>query len=744
MKGKKLLTLLFGLMLALGLATTSLAAEKGDVVILYTNDVHCGVDQSVDSETNEVTNIGYAGVAAYKKDLEAQLGEENVLLVDAGDAIQGEAIGTLSKGDYLVEIMNYLGYDYATYGNHEFDYGMDKTLALEEKADYTYLSCNFTDLKTGKSVAAPYAVIEAQGHKIALVGISTPESFTKSTPTYFQDENGNYIYGFCEGNKGQDLYDCVQAAIDAAKSEDAEIIIALGHLGIDQESSPWTSREVIANVSGLTAFIDGHSHSTIAGETVKGKDGKDVLLSSTGTKLKNLGQLVIKADGSVTTELVAAKDCTEIDPDTDAFVKAIEEKNAALLNTVVAASDVDLTINDPSTGKRMIRSHETNLGDLCADAYRTVTGADIAFVNGGGIRTSIAAGDITNNDIIKVHPFNNTACVVEATGQEIVDALEMASRSAPGESGGFLQVSGLMYSVDTFVESTVTTDDKGMFTGITGERRVSDVFVLQGDEYVPIDLDATYTLASHNYMLKSGGDGINMFMDNKILQDEVMLDNQVLITYIQDYLGGVIGEEYVNPYGEGRIFVDAPHFDDVTDNTLYYFYPALFLRDMEIMNGAEPGLFMPDMDITRGMLATMLYRMTDEEHQDHENSGAVYYTDVDKDAYFAEPIGWATEYGIVKGNGDDTFAPDQPITREELAVMLYRYFTLEDYDAASSEVTTAKDWAKVSQWAQDAMAWAVDFGVINGTENSALVLSPGGTATRAQAATMLYRALWLD
>lgn len=573
------------------------------------------------------------------------------------------------------------------------------------------------------------------------MGICTPETFTKSTPTYFQDENGNYIYGFCEGGDGKDLYDAVQTAIDAAKADGAEIIIALGHLGTDQESSPWTSKEVIANVSGLTAFLDGHSHSTIPSEPVKGKDGKDVLLSSTGTKLQNLSQLVIKTDGTVTTELIAAKDCTEKDPDTDAFVKDIQAENEELLNTVVASSNVDLTISDPSTGKRMVRSHETNLGDLCADAYRTVTGADIAFVNGGGIRTSIAAGDITYDDIIKVHPFGNTACVVEATGQEIVDALEMASKSAPGEAGGFLQVSGLAYSIDTFVESTVTTDDKGMFTGITGERRVYDVYVLQDGEYVPIDLDATYTLASHNYMLKSGGDGINMFTDNKVLQDEVMLDNQVLITYIQDYLGGVIGEEYANPYGEGRIFVDGPHFDDVTDNTLYYYYPALLLRDMQIMNGVEPGLFMPDVEVTRGMMVTMLYRSTLEEYQDYENPGSVYYTDVAPGSYFDAAIGWATEYGIVNGYPGDLFLPDQPITRQEMATMFFRYFVAEDYTNPDSPAYGAIDWTAVGDYAREALLWCVDVGLINGVGDHTMILNPNGHASRAEAATVLFRAL---
>ena len=238
-----------------------------------------------------------------------------------------------------------------------------------------------------------------------------------------------------------------------------------------------------------------------------------------------------------------------------AFVAGIKEEYAELAQTVVAKTDVDLTIVDPtltdSEGKplRIVRSQETNLGDLCADAYRAMSGADIAFVNGGGIRTSIPAGDITYEQIISVHPFGNAMCVVEATGQEILDALEMSARKLPSENGGFLQVSGISFDIDMSVEPTVVTDDKGLFVEVSGDRRIKNVKV--GD--APIDPDATYTLASHNYMLKESGDGINMFADNVLLQDSVLLDNQVLIKYITEYLGGVVGAEYADLYGQGRI-----------------------------------------------------------------------------------------------------------------------------------------------------------------------------------------------
>ncbi len=534
-------------------AVQAQAAASDDIVILYTNDVHCAVDASD-------TSLGYATVAAYKKAMQAEY--NYVTLVDCGDAIQGAAIGTLSKGSYIVDIMNQTGYDLAVPGNHDFDYGMDQFLnVIVPAANYKYICSNFKSLVTGDTVFDPYTIVTYGDVKVAYIGIDTPETFSKSTPKYFQDASGNYIYSFCEGNNGQDLYDEVQANIDAALADGADYIIAVAHLGIDVQSSPWTSEEVIANTTGLDVVLDGHSHSTIEGDGVLDKNGDTVILTSTGTKLASIGKLTIETDGTVYTELV--NDYTDSDAETADFIAGIEAQYADMLNEVVATTDVRLCITDPATGNRMIRSQETNLGDLCADAYRLTSGADISFVNGGGIRVDVEAGDITYNNVISVHPFGNALCVVEATGQEIIDALEMSSRYAGvGENGGFLQVSGLKYTINTAIPSTVVTDDKGMFVEVSGERRVSDVMVLDSNsgEYVAIDLTATYTLASHDYMLKNAGDGINMFTDNVILQDSVMIDNQVLITYIQDYLGGVVSDAYSNVYGDGRITI----IDDAT------------------------------------------------------------------------------------------------------------------------------------------------------------------------------------
>ena len=539
MKSKKLLSLLLVLAMMFSLTVTASAEEAAvisaapadEIVILHTNDVHCSYE-------------AYDKVAALAKDAD--------LLVDAGDAIQGGVIGTLSKGEYIVDIMNEIGYDAAVPGNHEFDYDMDQFLKLaKEKAEYPYLSANFVD-KTGKPVFDAYKLFEVDGKKVAFVGLTTPETFTKSTPTYFQDGNGNYIYGFCEGGNVQELYAAAQKAIDAAEAAGADYVIGLGHLGIDGESSPWTSKEVIANTTGFDAFIDGHSHSTFA-ETVKDKAGNDVAFAQTGTKLANVGKITIKADGTITCENIDLANVTA-DADTTAYIAGVTEKFDALQNTVVAKTEVELTING-ADGKRAVRSAETNLGDLCADAYRVMLGADVAFVNGGGVRANLAAGDITYGDIVNVHPFGNEACLVKVTGQQIKDALELGASAYPGESGGFLQVSGLTYTIDSTIPSSVVRDEKNMFVKVDGAYRVSDIQV--GGQ--PLDVNKTYTLASHNYMLKSQGDGYAMFgTDNvEIIKDCVMIDNQVLINYIVEELNGTVGQEYAAPAGRITI-VTAP------------------------------------------------------------------------------------------------------------------------------------------------------------------------------------------
>ena len=549
---KKLLTciLALGLMLTSPvMAETEAPAEGGlskDLVILYTSDVHCGVDQG----------FGYVGLKAVRDSLEAA--GNYTLLVDDGDSIQGEPLGTMTTGEADIDLMNAVGYDIAIPGNHEFDYGMDRFLELAEKAEFPYISCNFN--KEGELVFDPYIIKEFDGVKIGFVGVTTPKTLTSSTPKYFQDENGNFIYGFLQDETGEGVYNAVQKAVDDARAEGAQYIVVMAHLGNEAECSPWTYAEVIENTNGIDFFLDGHSHDTDQ-LVVKNKDGEDVIRSACGTKLGGIGWAKITVDGELSAGLyswnndVSAPELLGIKNEISDVLDAETAELDEALQTVVAKSAVELTIYDPEAvdgeGKpiRIVRRAETNLGDLCADAYLDQSGADIAFVNGGGIRISLPKGDITLNDILKVHPFGNSMCVIEVTGQQILDALEWGAHAMPGENGGFLQVAGLTYEIHTYIDSTCTQDENSMFTGVTGEYRVKNVMV--GGE--PLDLEKTYTLASHNYMLKNNGDGYTMFAGANILQDEVKLDNQVLKDYITGTLGGVIGEEYADPYGQGRI-----------------------------------------------------------------------------------------------------------------------------------------------------------------------------------------------
>ncbi len=528
-------------------------ATAEDIVILFTNDVHCGIEE----------NIGYAGLVAYKE----LVGEKTpyVTLVDCGDAIQGDTIGTVSQGEFLVNLMNEADYDLAVLGNHEFDYGMEQLGDLIEKAEAQYLSCNITYTGSNENELVDiksYEIITYGEIDVAFIGATTPNSITSSTPTYFMDENGNYVYDFCRGNGGQDLYDCIQKNVDECLEKGAEYIVLLSHLGDGEAESPYSSVEVVENTTGIDVILDAHSHSTIPCMVIENEAGEDVLLASTGTKLQNIGQLVISPSGNITAGLISHFDKKDAEMETK--ITEIKASYETELAKVMATSDITLSSNDEN-GIRMVRNRETAIGNFCADAYRAVAQADIAVVNGGGIRADLAEGDITYADLIAVHPFGNTLCKVTATGQEILDALEMASqltesertdgKNAIGEDGSFLHVSGMKYTIDTSIEPSAELDENGNFVTVTGERRVKDVFVENSEGiYEPLDPTKEYTFASHNYLIKDGGGGSNMFKDNELLINEGALDYEVLITYMTDMLGGKLGEKYAAP--EGRITIE--------------------------------------------------------------------------------------------------------------------------------------------------------------------------------------------
>ena len=549
--------------------------DKSDVTILYTNDVHTYIDK-------QSPKLTYAAIADLKQSY--QNAGKDVLLVDAGDHVQGTAYGSMDEGASIIKLMNAAGYDVATPGNHEFDYGMDRAKAIMKEADFPYLSCNWVDLRTGLRVLPSVKVFVRGGRRIAFVGVTTPETFTKSTPAYFMDKaQRKYIYDIQGGEDGKKLYDAVQKAIDKAKVL-ADVVIGLGHLGVDPSSSPWTSEEVIAHTSGFDAFIDGHSHTVMENKQVQDASGKAVTLTQTGSYFANVGEMTIAADGTITTKLI---------PTHEGMDAGIAAMQTSWVNTVddmlgekIAVGDSDFYVSDPATGKRRIRSAETNLGDFVADGIYAYFNeveklhCDLAIMNGGGIRADVPAGDWTFKTCKQVSPFGNVACLMSVTGKQIQDALEFAARFAGAEgkeNGGFLQVAGATYEIHTDIPNTVQTDDKNVWIGsATGTPRVQNVKIYDraNGTYVPLDENKTYALAGMNYTLRNLGDGFAMFDGAELIKDYVSEDYLVMSTYAMTF-GGVDAEglphlssansvlaeypgyllDYENPYGAGRISI---------------------------------------------------------------------------------------------------------------------------------------------------------------------------------------------
>lgn len=534
---KKFYSAALAMLVTLLLPVVVLAAGK-EIIILHTNDIHCGITD----------NLGIDKVSQYKKDLKKQ--GHPVALVDAGDAIQGAPIGKLSTGESIVKIMNAVGYDFVIPGNHEFDYGMERFLQLASRQKCGYYSCNFMDVKTRKPILKPYKIIVLGGKKIGFVGVTTPETLVTSTPKYFQDKDGKFIYGFCEDQTGEKVYAAVQRAVNNVRKEGADYVFLVGHLGTDGSIPYWSSGAIAANTYNIDGIIDGHSHEQyIPPHKIINKAGKEVLVAQTGTKLQSLGKMTIKEDGTITSELV--KGLKTADPKITKLVAKENKKFEPILKQPVGEALVDLTGDDPKTGERRVRSGETNLGDFLADAYRFVLDTDVCMTNGGAIRNSIKKGVFTYNDLLKAFPFGNMCTVIEATGQQIVDALEVGASAYPNEHGAFMQVSGMSYTIDSSIPSGLVIDAKGNFVEIKGERRVKDVKI----HGKPIDLNGKYTVGGITYVLKDGGNGLVMFKQSKLLKDGIMTDVDAVTEYVQNHLNAKIKEGYENPYGAGRITI---------------------------------------------------------------------------------------------------------------------------------------------------------------------------------------------
>lgn len=537
--------------------------ENKDIAVLYTNDVHTYIDGA----------LSYDVIAALKTELQDEYA--HVLLVDAGDHSQGTAYGSMDSGETIIKLMNAAGYDAATLGNHEFDYGMGGALNIIDLAEFPYLSCNFYNMKDGvrlDNVVDSYKIFECGDERVAFVGITTPETFTKTTPAYFQDDEGNYIYGIAGDHDGAALFADVQSAIDSAENEGATRIIALGHLGDEEIAEAWKSSDVIANVTGLDAFIDGHSHSVVEGKKVTDADGEEVVLTQTGEYFERIGLMVIDGEtGEITTDFIEYIELTEpaVDEDGEEYDKIVgyeftsdlydgkeicsDEDVAKIKNDWMTEVDDQLgqtigsasvTLDNYAGEDRLVRIQETNTGDFTADALYYLfdemeMDVDVAIMNGGGIRNTAVTGDLTYKVCKDIHTFGNVACLQTVTGQQLLDALEWGAISVgTAENGSLLHVAGITYKIDTTVEPTVSQDEFGVWTGApTGSYRVHDVMVYdkEAQEYKPLELDAEYNLAGYNYTLRDLGGGFAMLEGSVNVLDYVMEDYMVLANYVQAF-----------------------------------------------------------------------------------------------------------------------------------------------------------------------------------------------------------------
>ena len=510
---------------------TTSEAQAESIVILYENDVHCAID-------------GYSKIAAMKAELKNSY--DYVGVVSSGDFVQGGTIGAVSKGEYIINLMNKVGYDAISLGNHEFDYLLTRLEELNELSNTKFVSCNFSQIGKDSPYFDAYTLVSYGEVEIAYIGITTPETIHSSNPAQFKNENGEIVYTFHES----DLYTLVQSNIDAARAAGADYVIALSHVGYSETGELTDITDLIENTDGFDVVLDAHSHSVIEQMTVKDKSGDDVLLTSTGTKFEHIGMLTITEEG-LATKLVQTATYEKTDATVDAYITEINESYAELGNRVIGQSLVTMPTHDGDI--RLVRNSETALGNFCSDAVRIVTGADIAYVNGGGLRAPLEAGELTFNDIFSVFPYNNQIVTVEITGQTLLDLLEMGVSVYPEEDGGFPHMSGVTFSVNTAIPSSVQLDENGFFASVNGTYRVYNVMVLDGEsgEFRALDLNATYTIAGTNYHLLAGGDGMSMFAGATPVDVEGTLDIEVLEYYITHHLNGVIGEEYAQ--AQGRI-----------------------------------------------------------------------------------------------------------------------------------------------------------------------------------------------
>ncbi len=530
-----------------------------DIAIVFTNDIHGGISSDFDFSGSE-NSLGFAGLNAVKADILSRT--ENVTTIDMGDAIQGTALCKESNGQVVMDLMDVIGYDIRIPGNHDFDFGMENFLNYADRCD-TFLACNFFNIETGR-VFDDYRIIQyeidGKDYKIGYIGMSTPETVTSSSPTNFQNADGEMAYDF-HAETDELLYSTVQESIDAALAEGADLIIGLGHMGDEGVKENWSSCTVVKNTVGMDVFLDGHSHSQIPERWIEDKNGNPVLLASTGTKLENIGVLMITFDENeeeivhLSSNLVNT--LTEDEKSSEAYLQVqdkVADMEQSFMYLYVPITEIQYPLYDcdPKSGERIIRCQETNLGDLLTDAYRAQFNSDIAILSGGNIRAGLKAGSISFMNLLTVMPWYEKVVEIEVTGQQILDALEVGAKNSPGENGGFFQVSGMTYTIDSTIPSSVVMNNDGAFMEVAGDYRVKDVKI-SGEDLIPAK---TYTAVTNAFTALKGGDGMTMLMDSKVLSgsETDMIDHDVVINYLESCDEEMLSA-YQEPYGQGRITI---------------------------------------------------------------------------------------------------------------------------------------------------------------------------------------------
>ena len=686
----------------------------GKTVILHSNDVHGAIK-------------GYANIAALKAEYEAE--GATVILVDAGDYSQGTTYVSSTKGLDAVKMMNVAGYDFATLGNHEFDYGYEQLKSNMSEAKFKVLCANVLDAE-GNSIFDATAIKEVNGVKIGFFGLETPETQTKANPALIK---GLQFLG------GEKMYKCAQAQVAALKDAGADIIVCLAHLGVDGESEPNRSVDLFAKVEGIDFIIDGHSHSVME------KGPSDEPIQSTGTQFKNIGVIVI--DNATKTiesnKLVAVTEESAKDKAVEVAAADIIERITAEYGAVFAKSEVELN-GDKAPGNRNM---ETNLGDLITDSmmWQILKDADslavpaeniVAVTNGGGIRAWIHKGEITKNDVFTVLPFGNTLTVVYVKGADLLEALEASTYCTPAAVGGFPQIAGMKITVVTKAQYDANEET---YPGSTyhGPKSINRVTI---DEVngKPFDPNATYAVATNNF-IAAGGDTYYAFARSEGSIDTGYTLDTILMDYIKEELNGVIGEKYAEP--DGRITIKT--FSDI-DNSGYR-EGIEKAAAKGIINGYADGTFKPNAEITRAQFITMLYRVAgspEVEIPEGKTEIELGFTDADtiSDEY-KMAVAWGVQNGIIKGYEDDTFRPNQAISRAQMVTMLYRYLSLEDvWGAAPDELKKAYDFTDKDDIAApfvEAVNVMANMGYIKGFADGHF--GPNETVTRGQAATVFAR-----